>query len=85
MTTETRPKVAKSDAEWRAALTPEQYHVTREHGTERPFTGPHLNEKRPGTYSCVACGAPLFEGETKFESGSGWPSFIAPLSRDAVS
>lgn len=84
MTTETRPKVAKSDAEWRAALTPEQYHVTREHGTERPFTGPHLNEKRPGTYSCVACGAPLFEGETKYESGSGWPSFFAPLSQDAV-
>jgi peptide-methionine (R)-S-oxide reductase len=85
MTTETRPKVAKSDAEWRAELTPEQYHVTREHGTERPFTGPHLNEKRPGTYSCVACGAPLFEGETKYESGSGWPSFYAPLSKDAVS
>jgi peptide-methionine (R)-S-oxide reductase len=59
--------------------------VTREHGTERPFTGPHLNEKRPGTYSCVACGAPLFEGETKYESGSGWPSFYAPLSTDAVS
>ena len=59
--------------------------MTRQHGTERAFTGPHLNEKRPGTYSCVGCGAPLFSAETKFESGSGWPSFYAPLADGAVS
>src|SRR5687768_14887981 len=67
------PKVAKTDAEWRAQLTHEQYYVTRGHGTERPFTGPHLNEKRAGTFACVCCGAPLFDAQTKFESGTGWP------------
>ena len=81
----TRPKITKSDAEWRAQLTPQQFHVTREAGTERPFTGPHWNEKRPGTYSCVGCGTPLFSAMTKFESGTGWPSFYAPLTTDAVS
>ncbi len=81
----TRPKVAKTDAEWRAQLTPEQYHVTREHGTERPFTGPYLNEKRKGMYVCVSCGNPLFESDTKYDSGSGWPSFYAPASKAAVS
>jgi peptide-methionine (R)-S-oxide reductase len=81
----THPKVTKSDAEWRVELTPAQYHVTREQGTERAFTGPHWNEKRAGTYTCVCCGAPLFSSKTKFESGTGWPSFYAPLSKEAVS
>jgi peptide-methionine (R)-S-oxide reductase len=83
--TKTKPPIAKTDAQWRAELTPEQYHVTREHGTERAFTGPYWDEKRPGSYSCVCCGAPLFSSDTKFESGTGWPSFSAPASADAVS
>lgn len=78
-------KVNKTDAEWRAQLTPEQYQITRRHGTERPFTGPHLDNKDDGTYACVCCGEPLFGANTKFDSGTGWPSFYAPLSRDAVS
>ena len=78
------PKVDKSDAEWRAELTPEQYRVTRQAGTERPGTGPWLHEKRAGTYLCVACGRPLFRSETKYESGSGWPSFYEPLAEEAV-
>jgi peptide-methionine (R)-S-oxide reductase len=72
-------KVAKSDADWRKQLTPEQYYVTREHGTERAFTGPYVSEKRLGTYACVCCGEPLFASDTKFDSGSGWPSFYKPL------
>ena len=83
-TNKNKPKVEKTDAEWRAQLTPEQYRVAREHGTERPFTSPLLQEKRGGTFNCVACGAPLFASDTKFESGSGWPSFYAPVSKDAV-
>lgn len=78
------PKIVKTDAEWKAQLTPDQYRVTRQHGTERAFTGPLLDEKREGTYVCVCCGAPLYSSETKFESGSGWPSFFAPLGPDAV-
>ena len=74
-------KVNKSEAEWRAQLTPEQFSVTRKHGTERAFTGPHQNEKRPGTFACVCCGKPLFETDAKFDSGTGWPSFFAPLER----
>jgi peptide-methionine (R)-S-oxide reductase len=78
------PKIRKSDAEWRAQLTPEQYYVTREHGTERAFTGPFWNEKRAGLYTCVCCGTALFRSETKFESGTGWPSYYQPISAEAV-
>lgn len=84
-TTPAGGKVEKSDAEWRAELSPEAYRVTRKHGTERAFTGPHLEEKRPGTFACVCCGAPLFETAAKFDSGTGWPSFTQPVSAEAVS
>ncbi len=76
--------VKKSDADWRAQLTPEQYKVTREHGTERAGTSPLNNEKREGIFTCVCCGAPLFASDSKFESGTGWPSFYKPMSHDAV-
>jgi peptide-methionine (R)-S-oxide reductase len=72
-------KVHKSDAEWRTKLTPEQYHVAREKGTERPFTGKYAETTDPGTYRCVCCGEPLFASETKFNAGCGWPSFTAPI------
>ena len=78
-------KIVKTDSEWRETLTPEQYHVTRQHGTERAGTGPYLNEKRPGVFTCVCCGKPLFKTDTKYESGSGWPSFYEPIADDAVS
>ena len=77
-------KIVRTDAEWRAQLTPEQYRVTRRKGTERAFTGEHWDEHRPGTYRCVCCGAPLFDAATKFDSGTGWPSFWAPLSGENV-
>lgn len=77
-------KINKSDAEWREQLTPEQYHVTRKHGTERAFTGPHQDEKREGTFQCVCCGRDLFPSEGKYDSGTGWPSFYKPVSEDAV-
>ena len=74
----------KSDAEWRQVLTPEQYRITRKHGTERAFTGPYQKVEADGTFGCVCCGAPLFRAETKYESGSGWPSFFAPITPEAV-
>lgn len=77
-------KIEVSDAEWRTKLTPEQYHVTRKHGTERAFSHPYYQEKRAGMYCCVCCGAPLFSSETKYDSGTGWPSFYAPAGKEAV-
>ena len=79
-----RAKIRKSDEEWREQLTPEQYRITRKHGTEPAFTGPAWDEKRPGLYRCICCGEPLFRSETKFDSGTGWPSFFAPVAPDAV-
>jgi peptide-methionine (R)-S-oxide reductase len=77
-------KVMKSDAEWRRELTPEQYRITREGGTERAFTGQYHDSKEKGIYRCVCCGAPLFDSATKFESGTGWPSYWEPISPDGV-
>jgi peptide-methionine (R)-S-oxide reductase len=77
-------KVIKSDQAWREELTPEQYAVLRQHGTERPFTGEYVHTKTDGTYHCAACGQPLFASDTKFESGSGWPSFWDVIDKGNV-
>ena len=77
-------KITKTDAQWRAELTPEQYRVLREHGTERAFSHPLNAEKSDGIYKCAGCGAALFTSDTKFDSGCGWPSYYAPASSGAV-
>jgi peptide-methionine (R)-S-oxide reductase len=77
-------KLKKSEEEWRKELTPEQYHILREKGTERAFTGEYAHSKDQGTYRCAACGQELFSSDTKFESGSGWPSFYQPMEKNAV-
>ena len=77
-------KITKTDAEWQAQLSPEQFNVTRKHGTERAFTGRYHDTKDAGTYECVCCGLPLFESGTKFDSGTGWPSFWQPVSKENV-
>ena len=75
---------SRTDNEWREKLTPEQYHVTREAGTERAFSGPYWDDKTPGIYHCICCDTPLFDADTKYDSGTGWPSFFQPVSQDAV-
>ncbi len=77
-------KIQKTNEEWKQQLTPEQYQVTRKHGTERAFTGAYHDNKAPGTYTCICCGTELFSSETKYDSGTGWPSFWAPVSEENV-
>lgn len=77
-------KIVKSDEDWRKELTPEQYHITREKGTERAFTGKYYQTKDAGVYRCVGCGNELFSSETKYDSGCGWPSFYAPIAEEKI-
>jgi peptide-methionine (R)-S-oxide reductase len=82
--TDTKREVELSDQEWRERLTPEQYEILRRHGTERPFAGEYVHVKDDGTYRCAGCGAELFKAGTKFESGTGWPSFFEPAVAENV-
>jgi peptide-methionine (R)-S-oxide reductase len=82
--TETPSRVTKTEAEWQQMLTPEQYRVTRKKGTERAFTGAYWNSKEPGTYQCICCGNELFSSETKYDSGTGWPSYWSPVAGEKV-
>ena len=79
------PRIAKSDEQWKGELSPEQYHITREKGTEPAFTGNYWNHKDQGVYTCVCCGTPLFDSSAKYDSGSGWPSFWKPVDPENVS
>ncbi|MBI2656473.1 peptide-methionine (R)-S-oxide reductase MsrB [Candidatus Woesearchaeota archaeon] len=79
-----KQQIPKSEEEWKKKLTPEQYHILREKGTEMPFTGKLLHNKDEGAYTCAACGAELFASDTKFDSGTGWPSFDKPMNRENV-
>jgi peptide-methionine (R)-S-oxide reductase len=79
-----KDKVEKSDVEWQAQLSPEQFRIARKKGTERAFTGEYWNEHRAGTYACICCGQDLFASDTKYDSGSGWPSFYQPIAEDRV-
>jgi peptide-methionine (R)-S-oxide reductase len=81
---ETEPELQLTDEQWRQRLTPEQYEILRRHGTERPFTGAYVDVKQDGTYRCAGCGAELFSSDTKFESGTGWPSFYEPAVAESV-
>lgn len=85
MANEQKEKVQKSDEQWRQQLSPDQFYVARQAGTEPAFTGTYWNTKEKGTYTCVCCGQPLFDSETKYNSGSGWPSFYQPMDKEAVS
>ena len=84
MTEQTTAKIEKTEAEWKALLTPTQYRILREHGTERAFSGPYWDSFETGLYSCAACNAPLFVSDTKFDAGCGWPSFFEAVSPDAI-
>ena len=77
-------RVEKTEAEWKAQLTPEQYYITRQKGTERPFSGEHCSRYDPGVYNCVCCGTPLFDSNLKFNSSSGWPSFTEPVKDNVI-
>ena len=79
-----KPKITKSETEWKSQLTPEQYRIAREKGTERAFTGVYHDCKEPGVYRCICCGAELFSSETKYDSGSGWPSFYRPMQPENI-
>jgi peptide-methionine (R)-S-oxide reductase len=79
-----KPPIDKADAEWQARLAPEEYRVTRQHGTERAFTGKYWDNKEPGLYRCTGCGAELFSSDAKYDSGTGWPSFFQPMKPENI-